>query len=127
MLEALRSQRISLDLNTGRAWVDHELQSINISSLEKEQNPTLRVSGLAEVQSVLLSKISVDPHGYDAFYHLGGVSFLLARQALQEKNLDWSASAKPMLKNTLRYAQDIAPSDVRTAQLESLMLDLAKF
>ena len=146
--QSVRSQRVASDLNPGRAWADRELQSVRLDEItaggtppepaktkaaarSKPQEPqpstAEQIARLAEVQSTLLSKISVDPRSFDAYYHLGGVSFLMARQALRDKNLDWSATAKPMLRSALRYAQDINPRDNRTAQLENLWLDVARF
>ena len=119
--QAIRSQKISDDLSTGRAWVDHLLEQTHFTET-KSVPPT--VEKLAEVQKLLLAKISVDPKSFDAYFHLGGTASLLAQEAIREKNLDWNAVAKPLIKSSLRYAQDISPDDPRTAQLQTLWLGL---
>ncbi len=125
-VETLRTQRFSGTLEAGRAWVDREIETIRLADLQKEPDTEKRILRLGQVQSTLLSKISVDPRGYDAFFHLGGVSFLLARQAREASNVDWAAAAKPMLQSALRYARDLNAEDSRTNQLQNMAIEAAK-
>ncbi len=126
--ETVRSQRVSDDLNTGRAWADRELQTIQLEALKNAQlDPHILIAKLAEIQVLLLSKISVDPKSFEAFYHLGGTSFLLAQEARKQKNLDWSAVAKPLVRNSLRYGQDVNSGDARNSQLENIWLEVRAY
>lgn len=140
--QAIRSQRVSGELTAGRAWVDRELSATRMDDLLKmEKSDAQFIDKVAEIQSLLLSKISVEPRTFDAYYHLGGTALLLARRASQynrtptsqsavlpgEGSTEWSAVALPMAQSAWRYAKDINPGDPRTAQLEDIWLDTKKF
>lgn len=120
--QAIASQRLSEGLTTGRAWTDRQLAAAQVDDLAGSPASAAWVLKLSEVQSQLISKISVDPRGLEAYYHLGGISLLLARQARKTQNLEWAASAKPLLQSSYRYAKDLAPDHPRTRQLQDLWL-----
>lgn len=125
--QAIRSQRVSSGLLPGRAWADKELGSIQLDELNSLQNdPARLLARIADIQGLLLAKVSVDPKSYDAFYHLAGVASILAKNAARHGNTEWGAAAKPMFQNALHYVQDINPNEKRTELLENLWLDIRK-
>ncbi len=125
--KALRSQKLSIELNSGRAWIDRRLAGTRLGDLDQLTGSDEFVPRLAEVHALLLSKISVEPKTFDAYYHLAGTSLMLAKHAYKRNNSDWTAIAKPMVLSSYRYAQDIAPKDQRTTQIESIWLDAKKY
>ena len=121
----IQSLRIGDEIFSGRAWADHELERVKLDEMRKAGiNSAEFLTRFAEIQTLLLSKLSVDPKSYDAFFHLGGTAVLLAQFARKNKDAELSAAAKPLVRNAFRYAQDLAPNDPRTAQLEALWLQI---
>lgn len=133
-LDSIRSLRASDELAPGRAWIDRNLQAMRIDDLGpaalagREALTGDALARLASMQAALLAKISVDPAGFDAFYHLGGTALLLHRHAKHgaDPSGDASAIAKPLISASYRYAQDVAPQDPRTAQLQGFWLESQK-
>jgi len=125
--QAIRSLRASNELGPGRAWIDRRLESVKLD----EQTPRSPAE-LAEIQALLVAKISVQPAVYDSYYHLGGTAILLDRLARQSglagslEGLELAAVAKPLVQNTYRFAQDIAPNDPRTTQLQGFWFESQK-
>lgn len=147
--KAIRSLRVSDDLGPGRAWVDTRLERVQLRSLAPVETSRRAqdyddflgfAARIADIQSLLISKITVDPQSYDAYFHLGGTSLLLARYAARQKSLpatekdparagrilDLLSQAKPMVRNAYRYAEDVGPGDRRTALLQSYWFDARK-
>jgi hypothetical protein len=123
--KVVESLRVSDDLGPGRAWVDSQLERVKLGELKEINDPKKLTDRLADIEAVLLSKISVDPKTFDAYFHLGGVAMMIAREGAKEKEPEWLASSG-LLQSLLRYAKDIAPQDVRTTQLENLWLESKK-
>ena len=107
--EAIRSQRVSPTLDSGRSWADHELSEIKMSGLDQVADPVEFAARVSGIQSLLISKITVEPKNFDAYFHLGGTSFLLLQRAVKMKNHEWSAIARPNLQSALKYAEDLGP------------------
>lgn len=147
--KAIRSLRVSDDLSPGRAWVDTSLERVRLQDLAPVETSRYRqdygsflsfASRIADIQSLLISKITVDPQSYDAYFHLGGTSLLLARYASLQKSLpgvdrdlgranrisDLISQAKPMVQTAYRYAQDVGPGNKRTALLQGYWFDAQK-
>lgn len=147
--KAIRSLRVSDDLSPGRAWVDTSLERVRLQDLAPVETSFYHqdypsflhfASRIADIQSLLISKITVDPESYDAYFHLGGTSLLLARYAATQKKLpstdldparasrilDLLSQAKPLVRTAYRYARDIGPGDRRTALLQSYWFDARK-
>lgn len=123
---AIRSQRVAPTLDAGRAWVDRELESTRLSELVSIRDPDEFASRMSDLLSLLVSKASVDPRGVAAYFHLAGSALLLARRGASDRRPEWGAVARPLVLAAWRYAQDVAPSDPRTAQLEQLWLEARK-
>jgi hypothetical protein len=125
-LSSLKSLRTSSDLSQGRRWVDERLNTIKLDELKDIKNPHELVDRIAEIQTVLISKISVDPKTYESYFHLAGTAGLLERYAIREKRNDWAAVAKPLIQSLYMYSKDLAPGDERTTQIENLWLQAKK-
>ena len=116
--KAIRSLRVLDELNSGKAWVDREIQDTRLEKFAKKDI----VSRFQKVQTLLVSKISVDPGTFETYFHLAGTSLILAKS---ENRL--GTVAKLLVQNAYRYAQDLAPLDPRIAQMESFWADAQKF
>ena len=95
---------------------------------------------VSEVQMVLLSQISVNPKDIQAYYHLGGTGFLLAKHTVdvrvqrhqivnpQMLSLmdEWSAASKQMLESMKLYAHDVAAESDHSKRLEGMWLEAQK-
>lgn len=126
-LQALRNQRVTHELAVGRAHVNRDLASIKLDSLYSLKEPQAFIKRLSEVQALLVSKISVEPKTFDAYFHLAGISLLLVEKASQLNNPSLTTAAKPMIQSALKYAKDIDPKNPRTAQIENIWLDARKY
>ncbi|HAR43243.1 MAG TPA: hypothetical protein DCS07_11550 [Bdellovibrionales bacterium] len=124
---AIGSLRVSNDLNPGRAWIDRQLQGIDLGKILAGNASEATIRNLAEIQALLLSKLTVDPGSFDSYYHLGGTALLLLKLAAAMKQSDWSITAKPMVFSAYRYAQDVAPNDPRLPKLQNIWLDSKKY
>jgi hypothetical protein len=124
--KVVSSLRVSDDLGPGRAWVDSQIEHVKLDQIQKINDPKALADRLSEIEATLLSKITVEPKSYDAYFHLGGVAMMIAREGARQKEPEWQASAG-MLDSLYRYAKDIAPQDPRTTQLESLLVESKKF
>lgn len=116
--EVVRSLRVFDELGSGRAWIDRTLGDVKLDEIKRIGDPLEAVARLAEVENLLLSKISVDPKTLDTYFHLGGVAVLLSERAAQNPNSDWGAVAKGLLESLWRYGRDVDPNDPRTELLK---------
>jgi hypothetical protein len=122
----IRSQRVAKELGTGRAWVDRALAQVQLGTLNQTAPGPAFIPRLADVQALLLAKLSVDPKTYDTYFHLGGTSLLLTQYALRNQLPELAVSARPMVQSALRYAQDLKPADPKTQQLQNMWIDAKK-
>ena len=113
--QAISGLRSLNDLREARVFIDRELSDTHLT-----QNPSL--DELAQVQAELISKISIDPASFEAYYHLAGTALLAAK-----KDANLSSFAKPLVLNAYLFAKDVAPSDSRLPALEDLTLEAKKF
>lgn len=105
--KSIRSQRLFATLDPGRAWTDRELSGIRLKELSEIQGHREFGVRIADIQSLLVSKISVEPRSLDAFFHLGGTSLLLMQRASQSGILEWIALGRQNLQAAARYAEDV--------------------
>ncbi len=140
--QTLGTLRVSSKLQYGRALVNQKLSHTNIKKIKPGKNPFVFMDKLSEIQALLLAKISVDPKNYEAYYHLGGTSYLMLKQAIkmrQSKQLSleentllaeridaWTAAVKPMIHSSYLFAKDIAPSHPNTDRLYSIWSEVEK-
>jgi|GEM_PF-1979526 len=126
------------DLGPGNAWIDERLEETDLSELQAElqaelQNkidPKTVLNKYAELQALLLAKISVEPQLYDTYYHLARLSLDLILYV--SKLLDHPGSESPRLKEIIalsqeliesayRYAQDVNSQELRNAQIKEFL------
>jgi len=117
--QSIQSLRVFDELGSGRAWIDRQIQEIKLDQAHE-------LADYARIQTLLLSKISVDPKPLEPYYHLGGTAAMLIKKARSQPAADWGAAAKQLLLSTWRFAKDVAPRDPKTKQLENLWLDTQK-
>jgi hypothetical protein len=135
--QAIRSLRASDELGPGRAWIDRKLEATRLGELLKGTSlepsaDAATVGQLSAVQALLLAKITVQPSVFDSYFHLGGTALLLYRIAHTGSNkgslqgVELAAVARPLVQSAYRLAQDVAPSDPRTTQLQGFWLESQK-
>jgi hypothetical protein len=68
--------------------VNSEIESIRLDRLRgmQENNNELVANQLAEIQILLISRISVEPGSYDSYFHLAGTSLLLAKKSIKTQD-----------------------------------------
>lgn len=135
--KSIRSLRLFDNLESTRAWVDRELSEINLPALATLKDPQALTTAFYHVQSLLLSKISVDPGSFDAYYHLAGTSSLIfeklyapAIAAGKTKSVSAEITARiQMIESAYRYAHDIATKtrDPRLVEIQNLWLASKKW
>jgi hypothetical protein len=135
--KAIRSLRVSDDLNPGRAWVDQGIEKVKLQELDSTKDEAVFARKVAAIQALLISRTSVEPKTYETYYHLAGTSLMLARRAaklkllpqgdaLQATGVDELSVAKPLIQNAYRYAQDVGPADKRNSALQSFWFEAEK-
>ncbi len=123
--QSLQSLKLTDDLDTLRAWSERDLLEIHMKELEQlDWKSDEFFDRVTTIQSVLLSRISVQPKDYDAYFHLGGTSSLLIRHALAASHPEIAAAAQKTLFSAWKYAHDVKPQDPRGFQLERLWDEL---
>jgi len=122
---SIRSMRSFTDLEPGRAWVNRELENVQLGELKDIHDSKTLAEHLAQIQSLLVSRISVDPASFDSYFHLSGTSHLLSKNAIQTRDT-WGLIALQNLQTSMKFANDIAPKDPRVQQMQDLWLDVSK-
>jgi hypothetical protein len=123
--KSIRSLRVFNELNSAKAWVNREIESVRLSELQQAQKATQLEADLAGIQSLLISRISVDPASFDSYYHLAGTSLLLTQKAAHARD-GTSLAATRNAQSAFQFASDLAPHDPRTAQIQNLMHEIKK-
>ena len=126
---SIASMRSFSTLDAPRAWINRELQGIHLNDLGNKHSPEFLSQRLAEIQGMLISRISVLPAGFESYFHLAGTSLFLAQnlaKSSQHNPTPGRAAALHNVQSAFQYAQDIAPADPRTGQIENLGLELKK-
>lgn len=125
--KTIRSLQSFDELTPGRVWVNRELGNIHLNDelTGSQGQPSLRAAKLAEIQALLISKISVDPSSLDSYFHLAGTSVLL-KQNISDPSSTWNIAALQNLKSSFRFASDIDPSNQKTQQIQGLIFEIEK-
>lgn len=155
-LKVIRSQRQQADLKSVQDLSLHQLSALTTldlgnfqtSSPDSSKNMKGLTHRLSDLQAALLSRISVKPSDYEAYYHLAGISLTLARHIdslrfrakthpdqfseiletdsdvsstpLLLKLDEWSAVAKPIVRAAYQYAKDVNSKHKLSAELERI-------
>ncbi len=125
MQEIVGSIRSLNELEAGRAWINQKISGIRLEDLKQTQDQDLLSSQLAEIQGILLSKISVDPASFDSYFHLAGTAHLLAKHTANHRDA-WGLIALQNLQTSFRFASDVAPTHPKIAEMQELWLDAKK-
>lgn len=114
--EAIRSVRMFADLDAVRSWADRELESINLDAALGSADIREVTKNFLKIQSILLSKISVDPNIFDAYFHLAGASLLFMKKVTP--HMDSSDRGSPNLDSShLGSPSDLGPNQVRVQSI----------
>ncbi len=112
------------ELNSGKAWINQELEATQLNDLKFKGDSSLLSIRLGEVQQMLISKITVEPSDFNSYFHLAGTSVMLAK-ATPEHRLRIKV-ALDNLESAQRFATDIAPTDPRLGQIQALDTEMRK-
>lgn len=139
-LKSIRSLRVLPQLSTGQALADTQLQKIHINRPTGSlKNPIEFIRQLAGPQAILLSKISVQPHSVQPYYHLGGTALMMAEYAKRQSETknqilparlsqvlnEALAVSHPLVQTCLKYAKDIRADHPMTQKLEQMSLQIS--
>lgn len=110
--QALGSVKSSQDLAHARQLATENLERVQLAGLAASGGaaaPALAEieSAILNAQSALAAQASVSPRAQDAFFHLAGTSFLLARKGLEGGHPEWVARARPLFQSAQKYFEDI--------------------
>ena len=123
---ALGALRISEDLSQGRAWTDNILQSTHLTDLPPATDDDY-LQSLSQIQSLLVSKLSVDPGLFDPYYHLAGSHMLLLKYCVKHPDPGLKSLAQAMVERMDRFAHDVAPRHPDVSELDRLFQDAKQF
>ncbi len=131
LLKTIKTLRSFSDLDAGRAWINRALEMIDLEAIKSNPDTGNLTSELARVQSLLISKISVDPGRIDSYFHLAGTSLLLGSDPkintqAEPPNNPRRKAALQNIQTSYRFAQDILPNDPRINQIENMVQELKK-
>ena len=98
--------------------------------MEQIQDPKLRLQRLIQIQNWIYSLLTVDPTHVDPFFHLAGVTHLLAMELLKSKQVfyasqeAWILSFRPLFETLLAYTQDFPDSAEQVKNIEALLQNI---
>lgn len=122
--------KVKDDLSSSRAWIQNKIKSVSLAQAQHITDPKLRFIRLIQIQSWIYSLLSVDPTQIAPFFHLAGVTHLLAMELLKtdQKYFDgqeaWILSFKPLFETLLRYSKDFKDSEKETENIQALLEDI---
>ena len=117
------SMRSFENLEPGKAWASQELEKIQLDSLSNIQDPLFLEEKFAEIQSLLISRISVDPASLDTYYHLAGTSLLFLK-AFSTRNEPYpKIYSLKNIESSAKYSKDISQHDSKTNLIEDIWQD----
>lgn len=139
--QSVSSLRVQSELGPGRALINHRLARTQMQDLRGIEDTIQFFSKLAEIQAMLVSKISVDPREHATYYHLGGTALMLIQNAAQLRTRktqvlssdvaflldEWTAAAKPLIHTAYQYARDVDAENPNTSRLQNLWIESQKF
>ncbi len=129
-LKTLSSMKVKDDLTSSRDWIQNKIKSVNLGQVQHITDPKLRFIRLIQIQNWIYSLLSVDPTHIEPFFHLAGVTHMLAMELLKtdqkyfEGQEAWILSFKPLFETLLRYAKDFPDSKRETENISALLQDI---
>lgn len=119
---SLRSFR---DLDAGRAWVNQELQKVQLAGLNSIQDAAALSLRLAEVQGLLISRVSVEPSHFETYFHLAGTSLLMGTlRGAVDGVPSQRQIALDNLSAAFRFARDVLPNEPRNDLMNGMLAEL---
>jgi len=113
--QAIAGLKSLSELSEAQVFIDRELSD---TSVTRESN----LDDLAKIQAELVSKISISPASFEAYYHLAGTALLATK-----KDPALSSLTRPLILNAYQFAKDVAPQDPRLPSLENMTIEAKKF
>lgn len=129
LYQTLGSLKVKEDLEGSRDWIQNKIRSVNLSAIQKMPLQKERLAKLIEIQTWLFSLLSVNPTEITPFFHLAGVTHLLAMDLTKlkttyfENQEAWILTAKPNLDTIFKYSQDFNNPGI-TMQIDALIQDV---
>lgn len=127
--QVLGAMKIKEDLSGSREWIQNKIRSVQLTQVRSISNPKQRLMKYIEIQNWLFSLLTVDPTKVTPFFHLAGVTHLLALDLIKlqttyfENQESWILTAKPNLENLLKYSKDFESAEI-PKQIEVLIQDV---
>ena len=122
--------KVKDDIEGSKIWIQNKIKLVNLDQIRKISDTKLRYAKMIEAQSLIFSHLSVDPSTLTPFFHLAGITHLLAMDLLkQEKKYyenqeSWILSAKPLLETLITYAKDFEHPETFVQNMEALLQDV---
>jgi hypothetical protein len=129
-LKTLSGLKVKEDLQSAREWIQNKIKSVSLDEVQKIQDPKLRLTRLIQIQNWIYSLLTVDPTHVDPFFHLAGVTHLLAIELMHSDKIyfnsqeAWILSFRPLFETLLAYAKDFPNSQAPVKNIEDLLQDL---
>ena len=129
-LKTLSSLKVKEDLASSRAWIQSKVSRVQLDEVKKIIDPKLRLDRLIQIQNWIYSLLSVDPTHVEPFFHLAGVTHLLAMDLMRSKQKyfenqeAWIGSLKPLFETLIAYVKDFPNSQNEVKNIELLLQDI---
>ena len=124
--KVIESSHVFTELESGRAWINSELNRIELNQMDQISDREEVAQHLQKIQMLLISKISVDPGSFDSYFHLAGTSLMLTNKSIRKQD-GKNVAALENIRSAYRFAQDLAPDDPRTLQIQNYWLESRKY
>ena len=128
--KTLSGLKVKEDLQSARAWIQNKIKSVNLDQARSITDPKLRLERLIQIQNWIYSLLTVDPTHIEPFFHLAGVTHMLAIELMRtdqtyfKSQEAWILSFRPLFETLLAYAKDFPGNQPLVANIESLLQDL---
>jgi len=120
-------------LSGSRLWIQNKIETVRLDQIRAIPDAKLRMMKLIQVQNWIFSLLSVDPTQITPFFHLAGVTHLLAMDLLKantrsfESQEAWILNSKPLLETLIKYANDFQSTPANQASIKNMEALLQDF
>jgi hypothetical protein len=129
MYLTLGSLSVNENLKNSREWVQKRISNVNLNEIRSLADRKKKLTQLIAAQNTLFSMLSVDPSQVTPFFHLAGVTHLMALELMKLDNVffenqeSWILNTKPNLDSLLKYSKDFGEDSI-PKQIEALIQDV---
>jgi hypothetical protein len=130
-VKTLSGLKVKEDLASSRIWIQNKIRSVRLDEVRKIRDPKVRLARLIQIQNWIYSLLTVDPTHIEPFFHLAGVTHLLAMELLKTNQTyfpdqeAWILNFRPLFETLLAYTKDFPePHEELTKNIESLLQDI---